>query len=108
MSNRRNFLRVTTASGVAIACGVVTAQTPAPSSAPMLSEQDPQAIALGYVTLATRVDKTKYPKFAQGQHCAACQLYQGPATAPVAPCTVFGGKQVNGPGWCSAYTPRPG
>jgi hypothetical protein len=101
-TTRRFFLQLSTSSGLALACGSSLAQAPAP----VLSEADPQAQALGYVTDAKRVDKSKYPKYAPGQHCAACQLYQGPPTAPMAPCAVFGGKQVAGPGWCSAYVPR--
>jgi hypothetical protein len=101
MTNRRAFLRIS-CSTFAISTGMVDAQ------ATMLSEKDPQAVALGYVALATRADKTKFPKYAQGQHCAACQLYQGATSAPTAPCAIFAGKQVAGPGWCSAYTPRPG
>jgi hypothetical protein len=71
-----------------------------------VSEKDPQAQALGYVADAKRADKARFPKYAPGQRCAVCQLYQGAATAPTAPCAIFGGKLVAGPGWCSAYTPR--
>ncbi|WP_340627449.1 high-potential iron-sulfur protein, partial [Burkholderia cenocepacia] len=42
------------------------------ADAPMLSETDPTAAALGYKADATKVDKTKYPKYAAGQDCAAC------------------------------------
>ena len=71
-----------------------------------LSENDPQAKALGYVTDATHADKAKFPRYAPGQHCAACQLFQGQPSAASAPCTIFGGKVVEGKGWCSAYAPR--
>lgn len=73
----------------------------------MLSETDKQAMALGYVAEATRVNKARFPKYVAGQRCAACQLYQGEPTADVAPCSLFGGRQVPGPGWCSAFVARP-
>ena len=47
-------------------------------------KDDPQAKALGYVTDATKADKSKFPKYQPGQHCAVCQLYQGPASAQTA------------------------
>jgi hypothetical protein len=104
MTSRRQFIQLSTSTGLTLACGVALAQ--ASATAPVLSEKDPQAVALGYVADAKRVDKAKFPKYAPGQHCAACQLYQGPVSAPMAPCAIFGGKQVAGPGWCSAFVPR--
>ena len=46
----------------------------------MLDEKDAQAVALGYVADAKRVDAKKYPKFAAGQNCTNCALYQGKPT----------------------------
>lgn len=102
MASRRSFLKLSTASGLAVACGVAAAQP----AAPMLSEKDAQAMALGYVADAGRADKTRFPKYAPEQKCATCQLYQGPPTAATAPCAIFGGKAVAGPGWCSAWVAR--
>ena len=45
--------------------------------------KDPQAAALGYVTDATKADKAKFPKYAAGQACGSCQLFQGKAGDPV-------------------------
>ncbi|MDQ6627550.1 MAG: high-potential iron-sulfur protein [Pseudomonadota bacterium] len=103
MTTRRNFLRAVPAAGAALIGGPVRAQT----AAAVLDEKDPQAVALGYVADAKRVDKAKFPKYAPPQRCAACQFYQGAATLPTAPCTIFGGKRVAGPGWCSAYVVKP-
>ena len=74
----------------------------------MLDEKDPQAASLGYVADAKRVDTKKYPKFAAEQHCGNCALYQGKATDKAAPCPLFGGKQVAGAGWCSAWAKKAG
>jgi hypothetical protein len=103
MSSRRSFLQWIPAAGVAVAGAGASAQTPPP----LLDEKDPQAVALGYVADAKRADKAKFPKYAPPQHCAICQFYQGPATAATAPCTIFAGKRVAGPGWCSAYVAKP-
>jgi hypothetical protein len=103
MTSRRIFLQIIPAAGAVLAATGVAAQ-PKP---PKLDEKDPQAVALGYVDDAKRVDKAKFPKYAPPQRCAVCQFYQGPATAPLAPCSIFAGKQVAGPGWCSAYVAKP-
>jgi len=103
MTTRRSFLQLSASSGLALACDASRAQTPVP----MLNEADKQAQALGYVTEATRVNKARFPKYEAGQRCAACQLYQGQPTADVAPCSLFGGRQVPGTGWCSAFVARP-
>jgi hypothetical protein len=72
----------------------------------LLDEKDAQAVALGYVADAKRVDSKKYPKFAAGQNCTNCALYQGKPTDKAAGCPLFAGKQVAGPGWCSAWAKK--
>ena len=91
MTTRRTLLHVVPAVGVALVAGQARAQ----ANAKPVDEKEPQAVALGYVTDAKRVDKTKFPKY-----------YQGAATAPTAPCAIFGGRPVAGPGWCSAYVAK--
>ncbi|HEX7437063.1 MAG TPA: high-potential iron-sulfur protein [Caldimonas sp.] len=103
MTSRRSFLQLIPAAGAALTIPGVSAQT-----LPMVDEKDPQAVALGYVADAKRVDKAKFPKYALGQQCTGCQLFQGAATAAAAPCTLFVGKQVAGPGWCSAFVKKAG
>jgi hypothetical protein len=82
--------------------GEAAAQT----AAKPVDEKEPQALALGYVTDAKRVDKARFPKYAPPQRCAVCQLYEGPPAAASAPCTLFARRPVAGPGWCSAYVPK--
>lgn len=72
----------------------------------MVDEKDAQAAALGYVADAKRVDVKKFPKFAAGQVCTNCALYQGKATDKAAGCPLFAGKQVAGPGWCTAWAKK--
>lgn len=76
------------------------------ADAPKLDENDPTAQALGYKHDATKVDKAKFPKYAAGEDCANCQLYQGKAGDEWGPCPIFGGKQVHKDGWCSAYAKK--
>lgn len=95
---RRVFLMTLAASGAALS---TAAQAQA-----MLDEKDAQAIALGYVADAKRVDVKKFPKFVAGQNCTNCALYQGKASDKVGGCPLFGAKQVAGPGWCSAWAKK--
>jgi len=72
----------------------------------MLAETDPQAVALGYKADATKVDKAKFPKYAAGQACANCTLFQGKPTDAAGVCPIFAGKQVAGKGWCNSYVKK--
>ena len=71
-----------------------------------VAESDPQAVGLGYKEDATKVDKAKFPKYAAGQNCAGCALYQGKPADAFGGCAIFPGKQVAGKGWCSAYAKK--
>ena len=95
---RRIFLLTLVASGMATA--------PALHAQAKLDEKDAQATALGYVADASKTDTKKYPKYAAGQNCGNCVLYQGKATDAMAVCPLFAGKQVSGKGWCSAWAKK--
>ena len=73
------------------------------SASPMLDEKDAQAAALGYVADASRVDKDKNKNYVAGSLCSNCNLYQGKTGDAMGPCTLFAGKNVAGPGWCSGW-----
>jgi hypothetical protein len=98
--NRRTFIlqSVTGLSAVAVA-GQASAQA-------MVAENDPQATALGYKADASAVDKAKQPKFAAGQNCGNCALFQGKASDASGGCPLFAGKKVSSKGWCSAYNKK--
>ena len=100
-SSRRSFL--ITSIGVAT---TVALSRQAFADAPKVSETDPTAVALGYKADATQVDKAKFAKYAAGQSCSNCSFYQGKPTDAFAGCPMFGGKQVSGKGWCSAYNKK--
>lgn len=97
--SRRSFLKGSIAAGT-----VMTFFGKANAAA--VAESDPQAKTLGYVTNATKADKAKFPKYAAGQACNNCMMYQGKAGAPAGPCPIFGGKDVSASGWCSAYAKK--
>lgn len=100
MPSRRKFIQIVPVAGASLIAGrSAFAQA-------KLEESDAQAKALGYVHDAAKVDKAKQPKYAAGQICGNCQLYQGKATDPWGGCPLFAGKQVNGKGWCSAYVKK--
>ena len=101
MTSRRQFIQIVPVAGAALlAARTVQAQ------ANLVSEKDPQAVALGYVSDATKADKAKYKTYAAGQHCGNCALYQGKEADPAAPCPLFAGKQVLNKAWCSAWAKK--
>jgi hypothetical protein len=89
-----------------VGTGALAAGNLAQAQAAMVAESDPQAKALGYVAVAAKADKAKFPKYAAGQLCSNCALYQGKATDAAGGCPLFAGKQVAGPGWCSAWAKK--
>ena len=98
--NRRTFVIHSLVGSAALAVSGMSR-----ADAPKVLESDPQAVALGYKDDATKADKVKFPKYAAGQHCGNCQLYQGPATG-VGACALFAGKSVPAAAWCSAYVKK--
>ena len=100
MSNRREFIVQFSLGTSALMAGQVFAQ------GAMVADADPQAVALGYKSDGTKADKAKFPKYAAGQQCANCALYQGKAGAASGPCPLFAGKQVSAKGWCNSYAKK--
>ncbi len=96
---RRTFVISLVATGAALAASRAFAQV-------ALSEKDSQALALGYVSDATKADTKKYPKYAAGQDCGSCALYQGKPGDAAGNCPLFAGKQVAAKGWCSAWAKK--
>ncbi len=96
---RRAFVMGVVATGAALAGPRAFAQA-------AVSEKDPQAVALGYVIDATKADTKKYPKYAAGQACSNCALYQGKPGDAMGNCPLFAGKQVAAKGWCSAWAKK--
>lgn len=89
----------------AAAAGVALASPRAFAQA-LVNEADPQAKALGYVADATKVDTKKFPRYAAGQNCANCALYQAKPTDAVGGCPLLAGRQVPAKAWCSAWAKK--
>ena len=105
--SRRTFIALaglTGAAAVLARAGSAFAQGGA--AQPHLSESDPTAKALGYTEDAGKVDKTKFPAYKPGAHCATCNFFQGKASDAYAPCQIFPGKAVAGKGWCASHSPK--
>ncbi len=97
---RRTFLITVSAGAAGLGVGAFA------QAAALVDEKSPQAVALGYVNDATKTDVKKYPKYAAGQMCSNCALYQGKPTDPAGPCPLFAAQQVSAKGWCSAYAKK--
>lgn len=100
MTNRREFMVQVSLAGGMLASSTVWAQ------GALLAETDAQAVALGYKADATKTDTKKYPKYAAGQVCSNCALYQAKASDAAGGCPLFAGKKVAGKGWCSAWAKK--
>jgi hypothetical protein len=99
-SNRRVFLMQVAVAGTGLAAARAHA-----APLPDLAEADPAAKALGYV--ANAAASKPGGKFAAGQMCSNCALFQGKAADAAGGCPLFTGKQVKGTGWCTAYNKKP-
>ena len=89
MSNRREFIVQFSLGTSALLASQAFAQ------GAMVADADPQAAALGYKADGTKTDKAKFPKYAAGQQCSSCALFQGKAGDKAGPCPLFAGKQVS-------------
>lgn len=104
-SDRRRILKLGLGAAAAVAALKMTthASDALAADAPVLSESDPQAVALGYHTDSSKVDASKFKTHTADQSCSTCQLYAGAAGSASGPCPIFGGKMVNAHGWCTAW-----
>lgn len=74
---------------------------------PHLEENDPMAVALGYVHDAKLVDVKANPMFKPGSSCSDCVQLQGKQGDEWRPCNIFVGKLVNSHGWCKVWAAKP-
>lgn len=105
--SRRNFLALAGVTSAVVLTGIrPSLAADGGAAAPHLAETDPTAKALGYVEDASKVDKSKFPAYKPGAHCATCNFFQGKAADAYAPCQIFPGKQVASKGWCASHSPK--
>jgi hypothetical protein len=102
--NRRGFMQAAAAG----AAGLMIARF-SHAQDPVLSEDDPTGMAMGYAADHTTVDTEKWPKKAQPngdeQNCLSCALYQ-PIDDQYGGCPIFAGKRVHANGWCNGWVPK--
>jgi hypothetical protein len=72
------------------------------ADAPLVTDDDPTAKALKYVSDASKASAAK-----PGSKCGNCALYQGAAGSAQGGCLLFPGKSVKSSGWCSSWTAKP-
>lgn len=94
--DRRSFMKL---SGAAASLALIPVCNIAEAAdAPVvLSVDDPQAKALGYVQTSA----------VAGSTCANCMQSKGEAGAKLLSCNIFPGKQVSAAGWCKVWAKRP-
>lgn len=105
---RREFLRTgLTLGGVALAGGIPIRLLAQDNR---VTEDDPLAVAMGYVHDAAQTDTAKFPKRAgeEGakQFCYNCALYIGSEEDEWAGCSIFQNREVKGAGWCNAWVAK--
>lgn len=64
-----------------------------------LTESDPEAQAVHYVTDASKSKEAA----SSGANCSNCSLYSA-SDATTGGCTLFKGKRVEAAGWCNAWS----
>ncbi|MDD5336635.1 MAG: high-potential iron-sulfur protein [Rhodoferax sp.] len=112
-TTRRRFIAIVPTAGAALftvgSAGMQSAYAataPVTGVAALVGEKDVQAVALGYVDDAIRVDKAKFKAYVAGSQCSGCALYLGKAGDSAGGCPVFQGKNVTAKGWCSAWAKK--
>ena len=99
--SRRRLLKTVTLSVAVIPVAAVTLRAASAADLPLLTDSDPTAKALNYVTDATKASGAK-----PGSKCANCTNYQGAAGSPQGGCLIFPGKAVKADGWCLSWTAK--
>ena len=105
MSNSSKLTRrdILAAGGAIIASSLVTRSAFAQDK---VTEDDPTAVALGYLHDASKVDTAKWAKRAgpEGakQFCDNCALYVDNGDG-WGGCSIFQGRLVAAKGWCNAW-----
>jgi hypothetical protein len=100
---RRDVLKGAMAGLIAIPVLALTRNVHAQTTPVKLDEKDAQAVALGYVADAKKVDAKANPTYKPDQTCASCLQMTGKAGDAYRPCNLFPGKVVSANGWCKAW-----
>ena len=99
-NSRRRFIKLT-AIGLAAAPFANVLSSGTARAAEMLSESDPQAVALKY-----KADATQSERQDDTHLCSNCNFYTGADGETSGPCALFPGKLVAADGWCTAWVKK--
>ena len=105
--SRRRLLQGAIAGIAAVPAATLIARD-AYAADPPLTEADPLAQGIGYVTDAKKVNAKANPNYKPGQVCANCMQYTGKAGATDGGCNIVPGKTVKAAGWCKVWVLKPG
>jgi hypothetical protein len=71
-----------------------------------LAESSSQAIALGYVSEASKLDRAKSPTYSVGQACGTCVLARPHQEPSQLRCALVPLNTVSRTGWCKAWVAK--
>jgi hypothetical protein len=99
--SRRRLLKKMSLGVALIPIAVLPLGSALAADKPLITEEDPAAKALKYVSDAGKASGAK-----TGSKCGNCTNYQGAAGSAQGACLLFPGKAVAAAGWCSAWAPK--
>jgi len=104
--SRRRLLKGALAGFAVVPAAALIAKSAA--AAEPVTEADPTAKSLAYVTHASNMNANANPNYKPGQKCVNCLQYSGKAGAADGPCALFPNKTVKAAGWCKVWMLKPG
>ena len=104
--SRRDVVKGGLIAGALLPAMGLVAERAAAAALPPLDPKDPTAQALGFVTDASKVDKTANPTYNASQKCGTCAQFQGKPSDASAGCNIFSGKSVPSGGWCKVWAQK--
>ena len=111
MKNRNNISRRKFLAGTLLIPAINITPRAFAQSLPMLDEQNPSAIALGFKHDVADVDSMMFPRRSteaggENQFCDNCILYT-PTDDQWGACALFPGSSVAAKGWCNVWALKP-
>lgn len=100
---RRAIVKSAVAMGTISSIGLGGRVRAAPADLPPLDPKDPQAVTLGFVLAASKVDAAANPMYVSGQNCANCMQFLGDRSGTRGGCVLFAGKSIPAQGWCKVW-----
>jgi hypothetical protein len=106
--SRRALVKTSLLAGLSLPVLGLTVQEARAADLTPLSESDPLAKSLSFVTDASKVNASANPTYKSTQKCGNCAQFQGKAGDATAACTIFAGHTVPQGGWCKVWAQKPG